>query len=99
MCAVAVQGLNMLVTISQVRGVNNALGVNSRDIAGEQLTVEKDGDWEQWGHRDLPEEYLKPHKERHLGTAKRTVPCQSEFAPHGAKIRVESLLTFTHRTC
>jgi len=58
MCAVAVQGLNILGTISQVRRVNNALGVNSRDIAGEQLTAGKDRNREKSGHPDLLEEYL-----------------------------------------
>jgi hypothetical protein len=37
--AIDVDGLNMLRTISQlVRGIN-ALGVNSREIAGEQLNI------------------------------------------------------------
>src|SRR5277367_147708 len=42
--AQAVHGLNMLRTISQFRRVNNALGVNSKETAGEQLTIGKDRD-------------------------------------------------------
>ena len=39
--AIDVDGLNMLRTISQLLRGNNALEMNSREIAGEQLSIGK----------------------------------------------------------
>jgi hypothetical protein len=48
----ALHGLYMLRTISQSRWVNNALKVNSKDIAGEQPLQGQDWDRGELCHRD-----------------------------------------------